>query len=84
MPPMEDSRAKRSSSSSMFSIRNQTAFRVTRARCHEENFFQASPRLGNGYIDDRVLRSLLRSNIVGPVLAEIEPGLRRLGARACR
>ncbi|HVJ57611.1 MAG: acyl-CoA dehydrogenase family protein [Terrimicrobium sp.] len=47
-----------------------------------KKFFQAPPRLGNQYDDDRVLRSFLRRNIVGPVLAEIEPGLRRLGARA--
>lgn len=44
-------------------------------------FFQEPPRLGNQYDEDRVLRSFLRRNIAADVLAEIEPGLRRLGAR---
>jgi putative acyl-CoA dehydrogenase len=46
------------------------------------NFFQEPPRLGNQYDDDRVLRSFLRQNLAPEVLAEAEPGLRRLGARA--
>ncbi len=45
-------------------------------------FFQKPPRLGNQYDEDRVLRSFLRRNIAAEVLAEIEPALRRLGARA--
>lgn len=45
-------------------------------------FFQEPPRLGNQYDEDRVLRSFLRRNIAAEVLAEIEPALRRLGARA--
>ncbi|HET7238917.1 MAG TPA: hypothetical protein VFI76_07810, partial [Terrimicrobiaceae bacterium] len=44
-------------------------------------FFQEPPRLGNQYDEDRVLRSFLRRNIAVDVLAGIEPGLRRLGAR---
>lgn len=47
-----------------------------------KRFFQEPPQLGNQYDDDRVLRSFLRRNILAKVLAEIEPGLRRLGARA--
>ena len=47
-----------------------------------KKFFQAPPRLGNQYDDDRVLRSFLRRHIDAQVRAEIEPGLRRLGARA--
>ena len=46
-----------------------------------KRFFQAPPRLGNQYDDDRVLRSFLRRNLAVEVLAEIEPALRRLGAR---
>jgi putative acyl-CoA dehydrogenase len=45
-------------------------------------FFQEPPRLGNQYDDDRVLRVFLRRHFGPDVLAEIEPGLRRLGARA--
>jgi putative acyl-CoA dehydrogenase len=44
-------------------------------------FFQEPPRLGNQYEEDRVLRSFLRRNIAAKMLAEIEPALRRLGAR---
>ena len=46
------------------------------------SFFQDPPRLGNQYDDDRVLRSFLRRNLSPQVLADAEPGLRRLGARA--
>ena len=46
------------------------------------SFFQEPPRLGNQYDDDRVLRSFLRRSLAPQVLAEAEPGLRRLGARA--
>ena len=45
-------------------------------------FFQDPPRLGNQYDGDRVLRSFLRRNLTPQVLADAEPGLRRLGARA--
>ena len=46
------------------------------------SFFQDPPRLGNQYDDDRVLRSFLRRSLTPQVLADAEPGLRRLGARA--
>ena len=46
------------------------------------SFFQEPPRLGNQYDDDRVLRSFLRRYLTPHVLAEAEPGLRRLGGRA--
>jgi putative acyl-CoA dehydrogenase len=47
-----------------------------------KKFFQEPPRLGNQYDDDRVLRAFLRRHIAADVLAEIEPELRGLGARA--
>ena len=46
------------------------------------DFYQSSPRLGNQYEDDRVLRSWLRRSLPAHVLAEIEPGLVALGGRA--
>ena len=46
------------------------------------DFFQEPPRLGNQYDDDRVLRSFLRHYLAPQALAEAEPALRRLGARA--
>ena len=46
------------------------------------SFFQEPPRLGNQYDDDRVLRSFLRRYLTPHVLADAEPGLRRLGGRA--
>ena len=46
------------------------------------SFFQDPPRLGNQYDDDRVLRSFLRRSLTPQVLADAEPRLRRLGARA--
>lgn len=46
------------------------------------SFFQEPPRLGNQYDEDRVLRAFLRRRIAPQVFEEIEPGLRRLGARA--
>ena len=46
------------------------------------SFFQDPPRLGNQYDDDRLLRSYLRRSLAPQVLADAEPGLRRLGARA--
>jgi putative acyl-CoA dehydrogenase len=46
------------------------------------SFFQDPPRLGNQYDDDRVLRSFLRRSLTPQVLADAEPGLRKLGARA--
>lgn len=45
-------------------------------------FFQEPPQLGNQYDDDRVLRSFLRHYLAPQALAEAEPALRRLGARA--
>jgi alkylation response protein AidB-like acyl-CoA dehydrogenase len=45
-------------------------------------FFQDAPRLGNQYDEDVVLRSYLRWALPPAMHAEIEPGLRRLGARA--
>jgi alkylation response protein AidB-like acyl-CoA dehydrogenase len=45
-------------------------------------FFQDGPTLENQYDDDRVLRNYLRWKLPTDVLAEIEPGLNRLGARA--
>jgi putative acyl-CoA dehydrogenase len=46
------------------------------------SFFQEPPRLGNQYDDDRVLRAFLRQNLAPKVLADAEPGLRRLGSLA--
>ena len=46
------------------------------------DFHQSPPRLGNQYHDDRVLRSYLHRVLPPDILAEIEPDLRRLGARA--
>ena len=46
------------------------------------DFVQDSPRLGNQYDDDAFLRSYLRWRLPAQVLAEIEPGLHRLGMRA--
>jgi len=46
------------------------------------SFFQEPPQLGNQYDDDRILRAFLRRDLAPQVLAEVEPGLRRLGARA--
>ena len=45
-------------------------------------FFQDAPRLGNTYDDDHVLRSYVRRALPDDMRAEIEPGLRALGARA--
>jgi alkylation response protein AidB-like acyl-CoA dehydrogenase len=46
------------------------------------DFFQDGPTLGNQYDEDRVLRTYLRWKLPAAMLAEIEPGLRRLGERA--
>ncbi len=45
-------------------------------------FFQPPPVLGNQYRDDAMLRLALRWMLPPDVLAEIEPGLDALGARA--
>src|SRR6266446_2525006 len=45
-------------------------------------FFQDPPRLGNQYDDDPLLRAFLGWRLPPKMLAEIEPGLRRLGHRA--
>ncbi|HJP86865.1 MAG TPA: acyl-CoA dehydrogenase family protein [Gemmatimonadaceae bacterium] len=41
-----------------------------------------SPQLANQYDDDALLRSYLRWRMPAPVLADVEPDLRRLGQRA--
>ncbi|HEY3355754.1 MAG TPA: acyl-CoA dehydrogenase family protein [Polyangia bacterium] len=46
------------------------------------DFFQDGPRLGNQYDDDPLLREHLRRRLGPALAAELEPGLRRLGARA--
>jgi alkylation response protein AidB-like acyl-CoA dehydrogenase len=46
------------------------------------DFFQDGPVLTNQYDDDRTLRAYLRRKLPATMLAEIEPGLRRLGERA--
>ena len=46
------------------------------------DFYQTPPRLGNSFEGDRVLRSYLRRALPAEMLAEIEPGLHALGARA--
>lgn len=45
-------------------------------------FVQPSPRLGNQYDDDAVLRSYLRRALPPDVLREIEPALREMGRLA--
>src|SRR6185503_17524895 len=45
-------------------------------------FYQDGPELLNQYDDDRVLHTYLRWKLPPDILAEIEPGLRRLGERA--
>ena len=44
-------------------------------------FFQEPPRLGNQYDDDALLRAYLRWRLPAKMHAELEPDLRRLGAR---
>jgi putative acyl-CoA dehydrogenase len=44
-------------------------------------FFQTGPTLRNQYLDDHVLRSYLRRTLPPELLAELEPGLERLGER---
>lgn len=41
---------------------------------------QSASRLGNEYEDDRILRGCLRRTLSAGMLAEVEPGLRELGA----
>ena len=45
-------------------------------------FFQAGPELCNQFDDDGLLRACLRRAVPAELLAEWEPGLRRLGQRA--
>jgi acyl-CoA dehydrogenase len=45
-------------------------------------FIQATPELGNQYLDDRVLRSYLARTLPEDVLADIEPGLIEMGELA--
>ena len=47
-----------------------------------DEFHQDAPQLGDQYTDDVVLGSYLRWRLPHAMLAEIEPGLRRLGQRA--
>jgi len=44
--------------------------------------FQDAPRLGNQFLDDRVLRSYLRRALSAATYGDVERGLRRLGERA--
>ncbi len=44
-------------------------------------FFQTPPRLGNQFDDDRLLADWLRWRLPPDVLADIRPGLERLGGR---
>lgn len=46
-------------------------------------FFQDGPILSNPYRDDSVLQKWLKANVPGDVLSAMEPGLDRLGQRAC-
>jgi acyl-CoA dehydrogenase len=46
------------------------------------HFVQPAPQLAHGYDDDHALRSLLRRLLPPEVLADVEPGLRELGALA--
>src|SRR5688572_15197299 len=46
-------------------------------------FIQAAPQLGNQYLADRALRSLLAHLLPREVLHEIEPALIRMGELAC-
>jgi acyl-CoA dehydrogenase len=60
-------------------IRNpQSAIRNSRSM----SFIQQPPALGNQYDDDRALRSLLARLLSAPVLADVEPSLRRMGRLA--
>ncbi|PIV33595.1 MAG: acyl-CoA dehydrogenase [Lysobacterales bacterium CG02_land_8_20_14_3_00_62_12] len=45
------------------------------------SFTQSPPVLANQYLDDRLLRSLLRRVLPAPMLSEVEPGLTDLGER---
>ena len=45
-------------------------------------FNQPPPRLGNQYLDDRILRSYLRRALPEEVLAQIGPELESMGALA--
>jgi alkylation response protein AidB-like acyl-CoA dehydrogenase len=47
-----------------------------------ETFVQGAPQLGNQFLDDRLLRSLLARRLPAQVLAAIEPELGRVGALA--
>ena len=46
------------------------------------DFYQSPPRLGNQFLDDRVLRSWLRLALPAAVHADVEPGLGAFGERA--
>lgn len=45
-------------------------------------FFQDGPTLGNQFLEDRVLQSLLKRKFPAEMYREIEPDLKRLGERA--
>lgn len=48
----------------------------------QDSFFQDGPELGNQYEDDPVLQGYLKRVLPPSVLTEIEPDLKRMGARA--
>ena len=56
--------------------------RIGYAEATLSDFIQDPPKLGNQYDDDALLRAYLRWRLPVSMLAEIEPGLQRLGARA--
>jgi alkylation response protein AidB-like acyl-CoA dehydrogenase len=58
------------------------AGRVLGAPPRGAEFFQDAPALGNQYLADAALRALLRRALPPDVLADVEPGLVRLGERA--
>lgn len=55
---------------------------MTAAPACMSEFFQDGPSLGNQYDEDDTLRAYLRRKFPAPMRAEIEPSLRRMGARA--
>ncbi|MEO8503328.1 MAG: acyl-CoA dehydrogenase family protein [Acidobacteriota bacterium] len=47
-----------------------------------DDFFQPGPQLGNQYESDNLLRSFLQRTLPDDLMHEVEPRLRRMGARA--
>jgi putative acyl-CoA dehydrogenase len=62
--------------------RPMAQFADSEAGVRMSDFYQDPPRLDNQYTSDALLRSFLRRRLPAAMLAEIEPGLRRLGERA--